>query len=504
MNESSNLMAWPTCPGYVTVRPLNDLSDCKIWLMRRDSDQNYMVLKLCGDAENICSLRQTQVEATRKYVVDFYGTISTQLGDGLLMEYCPGGSLAQLLVERPPFTLGESITALAPIAQTLAALHLSGQRHGDVSASNILLTAHGMPKLGDFQDSAPSFSEGSGAGTPGFMAPEVCLGSSEQQLGEQDVYSLGACLWFLLDGKAPPDPSSRPPVRMIFPDVPELIHELLLDSLHEDPTRRPTAGEFARTLFASAQAQAINWAHCTPEISTHLMATIHPAPQHRSRRQRRKLTPNVAAPYARSAESEWHVPKLKHTPGRNRVMAASGVGAALLALSVLGVNAMGGTLPAFGEKNQAPQIEPSSCKIQDGGNEPGCAWNADVVIANFIRLSEARDKAMRNQNLKALAKIYPADSEQLSRDQQTMDKLKDLGLRLEGLNTHLAEIAIIARGKPDTVVLAALSTQGAYAYVDAGDRVVHEVAQGNEERIEVELKLVEGQWKIGKVISRGI
>jgi len=100
-----------------------------------------MVLKISSEAERICSLRQKQVESARKYVVDFYGTLTTQLGGGILMEYCPGGSLAQLLAERRPFSLGECVTALAPIAQTLSALHASGQVHGDVSVSNVLLTA---------------------------------------------------------------------------------------------------------------------------------------------------------------------------------------------------------------------------------------------------------------------------------------------------------------------------------------------------------------------------
>ncbi|PRA06353.1 hypothetical protein CQ019_02865 [Arthrobacter sp. MYb229] len=502
MNDSNNLLAWPTSPGYVTVRPLKAKSPCKVWLMRRDSDQSYMVLKLSSNAESICSLRQKQVESARKYVIDFYGTLSTQLGEGILMEYCPGGSLAQLLEERAPFSLGECVTALAPVAQTLAALHSTGQVHGDVSAGNVLLTADGMPKLGDFQESRTGIDQTPGSGTPGFMAPEVSAREPEGRLGEQDVYSLGACLWFLLEGTAPPEPNMRPPVTVIFPSVPTLVHELLLDSLHQDPVQRPTAEQFARTLFAAAQAEAITWEQCTPVESTHLMATVHPSEVRGRRRRRRSRRPQAEKGQKDYAAPEWRMHELRRTPGRAKVYLAVAGGVALVGVSFLGVNLVGergqsesGTLSQTQERREP-------CRILDGAVVPACAFSAETVIASFIKLSRERDAALESEDLKALSAIYPPASEQFQRDQQTLERLDSLKLGINGLATRLEDISVTARAQPDTVILRATSTQEAYDYVDSANRVVHQVARGTRERIEVELKLIEGNWKIGKVLSR--
>ncbi|WP_404285673.1 serine/threonine protein kinase [Glutamicibacter arilaitensis] len=502
MSDSNNLLAWPTCTGYVTVRPLTAKSPRKVWLMRRDSDQSYMVLKLSSNAESICSLRQKQVESARKYVIDFYGTLSTQLGEGILMEYCPGGSLAQLLEERSAFSLGECITALAPIAQTLAVLHSSGQIHGDVSASNVLLTADGMPKLGDFQEARTGIDQTPGSGTPGFMAPEVSACEPEGRLGEQDVYSLGACLWFLLEGTAPPEPNMRPPVTVIFPAVPILIHELLLDSLHQDPLQRPTAEQFARTLFAAAQAEPINWEQCTPVDSTHLMATIHPGDSSNRLRRKRPVERKVQKIQNDGGTPVWRMHDLRRTPGRAKVYLAVVGGVALIGASFLGVNLMGEHAQSEKKALSQAQEQPEPCRIQDGAVVPACAFSAETVIASFIKLSHERDVALDTENSKALSAIYPPASEQLQRDRQTLERLDSLELKINGLSTRLEDISVTARARPDTVILSATSTQEAYDYVDSENSVIHQVARGTREHIEVELKLIEGKWKIGKVISR--
>lgn len=502
MSDSNNLLAWPTCPGYVTVRPLNAKSPCKVWLMRRDSDQSYMVLKISSEAERICSLRQKQVESARKYVVDFYGTLTTQLGAGILMEYCPGGSLAQLLEERAPFSLGECVTALAPIAQTLSALHASGQVHGDVSASNVLLTAEGMPKLGDFQEARIASDQSVGSGTPGFMAPEVAACQIESRVGEQDVYSLGACLWFLLEGTAPPEPGQRPPITVIFPQIPTLIHELMLDSLHLDPRQRPTAEQFARTLFAAAQAEPIDWQHCTPTDSTHLMATVHPEVKSKHARVKLRKVKGPKKPSS-AAQSHWQEHELHQTPGRSKVYLTVVGGISLIVVSILGVNLMGDQRNSTKAENTEPAVPVEDCRIQDAAVVPACAFSADVVIANFLKLSGERDAALEAKNIKALARIYPPASEQLERDKQMLDSLAELELGLSGLNTTLEDISIMARAHPDTVILSATSTQEAYDYINAKDQVVHRAASGAHERIQMELKLVEGQWKIGKLLGRG-
>ncbi|GAC1496238.1 MAG: hypothetical protein NVS2B15_18610 [Pseudarthrobacter sp.] len=54
-------------------------------------------------------------------------------GIGLLLDYAPGGSLAELVGSRRRLPVGETVTVLTPIAQALGYLHAKGFTHGDVS-----------------------------------------------------------------------------------------------------------------------------------------------------------------------------------------------------------------------------------------------------------------------------------------------------------------------------------------------------------------------------------
>ena len=68
---------------------------------------------------------------------------------GLLLDYAPGGSLAELVGSRRKLPVGETVTVLTPIAQVLGYLHAKGFTHGDVSPGNVLFTGHGKPMLSD-------------------------------------------------------------------------------------------------------------------------------------------------------------------------------------------------------------------------------------------------------------------------------------------------------------------------------------------------------------------
>ncbi len=503
MNESTNVLSWPISPGYVTVKPLSAKSPCKVWLLRRERDQSYMVLKLSLTMENVTSLRQNSIAQTRKYVVEFYGTLSTQLGDGLLMEYCPGGSLADLVHNRGVFSLGECITALAPVAQTVSVMHSNGTRHGDLSPANVLLTASGMPKIIDFQESATAEQEGSGAGTPGFLAPESRAGALESQVGEQDVYSLATCLWFLLSGQ-PPDPELiRPPASVKFPMLPEILHELLIESLNEDPGCRPTAEQFARTLFSCADAEPIHWEGHVSEEATHLMETIHPdvsggqrrnRSQHKQNRTRYKLLAG--------SEASANLHKLRRTPGGIKVAAALVLGLSVLGGSLVGVNHLRAAIASDPSAKAAAPLDQPSCRIDDAGHEPACIVQQDTVTSAFLDLTKRRDDAMSAMNEKKLKTIYAPGSAQLKRDLETISTLREMKLIFDGLGTRMEDVTVTARGQGNTVMLAATSTQSDYAYQDLKGKHVHTVKSTGPQRVEIELVLIEEHWRIGKVIRR--
>ena len=101
------------------------------------------------------------------------------------LEYAEGGNLAQRLAEGPmsPRPAAELVESLA---RAVHVAHRAGIIHRDLKPSNVLLTAEGVPKVGDFGlakllggDSARTFS-GQVMGTPSYMAPEQAEGHARR------------------------------------------------------------------------------------------------------------------------------------------------------------------------------------------------------------------------------------------------------------------------------------------------------------------------------------
>ncbi|MGP0064428.1 MAG: protein kinase domain-containing protein [Isosphaeraceae bacterium] len=171
------------------------------------------------------------------------------------LEYVEGGNLAQRLAGGPlsPRQAAELVESLA---HSVHAAHRAGIVHRDLKPSNVLLTAEGVPKVGDFglakwlgSDSARTYS-GQVMGTPSYMAPEQAEGRSKDVGPVADVYALGAILYHELTGRPPflgdsaletiklvSTTEAVPPARL-RPDVPRDLETICLKCLEKSPSRR--------------------------------------------------------------------------------------------------------------------------------------------------------------------------------------------------------------------------------------------------------------------------
>jgi serine/threonine protein kinase len=117
-----------------------------------------------------------------------------------VMEYCPGGSLA----EKGRITAEEATDWLRSLAHALALAHGRGLVHRDIKPENILFAADGSPKLCDFgsaqvQDLMGLTATTTFLSTPLYMPPE---GSFSQVADPRwDLYSLGAVFYQALSGR---------------------------------------------------------------------------------------------------------------------------------------------------------------------------------------------------------------------------------------------------------------------------------------------------------------
>lgn len=183
----------------------------------------------------------------------------------IVMEYCEGGSYAQILRREGPLPVDDVVEVGVSIGEALHAAHQAGIVHRDVKPSNILRSRFG-PALTDFGIArAPDELSGTLTRemmTPHHASPEALL--HQAQSGSSDVYSLASTMWTLLVGHPPfVDPNNPdtdmysfrdrvlndPLPTMPRTDVPEWLVQELTRAMAKRPSdRHATAREFADAL----------------------------------------------------------------------------------------------------------------------------------------------------------------------------------------------------------------------------------------------------------------
>ncbi|KAK1699085.1 hypothetical protein QYE76_015782 [Lolium multiflorum] len=122
----------------------------------------------------------------------------------LLLEFAPGGSLAEKVARTGGLDESTVRAYAADLAAGLAYIHGESLVHGDVKARNVVIGADGRAKLADFgcaRKACAGVSKQIIGGTPAFMAPEVARG--EEQGPASDVWALGCTVVEMATGRAP-------------------------------------------------------------------------------------------------------------------------------------------------------------------------------------------------------------------------------------------------------------------------------------------------------------
>ncbi|MCI0398288.1 MAG: SUMF1/EgtB/PvdO family nonheme iron enzyme, partial [Chloroflexi bacterium] len=167
-----------------------------------------------AEARRLSGLGHPQLPAVRDHFC------LEESGQYLVSDYVDGVSLRDLLDQYGPLSSDLIVGWLQNVCRPLAYLHEKKQIHLNVKPANIRLTPAGDVFLVD--TGLPGL--GVSLGTSGYAAPE------QQTQGTvtaaSDVYSLGATLYTLLTGRAPPDALRREsgleelvPAREANPDV---------------------------------------------------------------------------------------------------------------------------------------------------------------------------------------------------------------------------------------------------------------------------------------------
>src|SRR2546427_529411 len=172
-----------TVPGYEVGQLLGFGSHGQVWRGQVARVGTPVALKRIT-APDSATARAARAEAallsalSHPHLIELRECVVLENAVVLVLELADGGSLAELLSRRNRLTPAEVAASLSPVGAALAHAHNEGVLHGDVSASNVLFTPAGYPKLADL-GVARMFGAGFDAlGTPAYVDPVVAAGGA--------------------------------------------------------------------------------------------------------------------------------------------------------------------------------------------------------------------------------------------------------------------------------------------------------------------------------------
>src|SRR5262245_15511466 len=180
----------------------------------------------------------------------------------LVMEYLPGGSLAQRLVASERLAPVQVRRMALDIIAGLEAAHHRGVVHRDVKPANVFFDARGTAKLGDFGVAhlvdLGQTQTGGLIGSLAYMSPEQITGAPISIAA--DLYALGVTLFEAITGRLPflgPDFVAQhlgepaPSASSVSPDLAAGWDAILAGLLVKNPHERtPTLGDLRHQLEA--------------------------------------------------------------------------------------------------------------------------------------------------------------------------------------------------------------------------------------------------------------
>jgi serine/threonine protein kinase/beta-lactam-binding protein with PASTA domain len=231
----------------------------------------------------------------------------------LVMEYLPGITLRDLLLEHRVLTTVQAMDIMEAILSGLAAAHKNGIVHRDLKPENVLLADDGRIKIGDFglarAASANTATGNALLGTIAYLSPElVTRGVADTR---SDIYAVGIMLYEMLAGEQPfkgeqafqiahqhandtvPTPSTK------NPRVPAELDELVLWATARDPEQRPRDAKAMLDQLHETEALLREDGTGTAAITM----------------QRTMIMPSAAAAPPTTADTQILTPKARHRTG---------------------------------------------------------------------------------------------------------------------------------------------------------------------------------------------
>lgn len=208
-------------------------------------------------------------------IVSFYGYCFSDARFGIVMEYCPQGTLRKMIdnlkdsanennglyfsnSSNQTFMKGNlfaKIDVLKQIVSGMCLLHSKGVIHRDLKADNILMNQQFIPKITDFgvsklkEDLTKHMTLGNKFGTAQYLAPEVSSGLPYNE--KCDIYSYGILMHEILFETTDPYPGESSPHILVAHD-PKFRPKLPIFAMSRDEA-------FKRFIFQRNELEKFNY-----------------------------------------------------------------------------------------------------------------------------------------------------------------------------------------------------------------------------------------------------
>jgi serine/threonine protein kinase len=503
-------------PGYDVQALIGFGATGEVWRARELATGAAVAVKRLrdgADPEAVASLRR-EAAVLRSLDTPYVVRLRAVLGEGadtvLVLDLAGGGSLAALLARRGSLDPGEVVTIAAPLAQALAAAHARGLVHGDVTPSNVLFTADGMPLLADLGLARLAGQPRAGVdGTAEYVDPVVAAGGVPDTAS--DVWALAAVCHHLLSGTAPHDGVSaddvlaaarageRAPLGLLAPSAPRPLVAAIELALQADPAARPDAATFAAALRRSHAAAPVRFvgglaaAAPVPELRpTHAVHSgPRPAPLPADRgpgRRRALVVAGAVAGLALAAAVGW-------LSGRSGAADAAGAVAAPVPATSRPESSRpsrpGSSRPSRPESPGAAPVRPPDWRV------PARAPDWRAVLGG---LDLARARAFATGDAGGLLGVYAPGSALLPVDRAAIAQLEEAGWTARGVH-HLVQRVSVVSSDRRTATLRVVDVLAPYTVVDGTGRVVRRADGRSAAAFSVTLVRTGAGWRLLRLVA---
>ena len=247
---------------YRVVRLVGRGGMSEVWLLEIESREEFCAVKILDPvkADEDETLRKRFLsEAKLAMSIEHPNFVKVyDIGEDpvtrlcyIIMEYVPGGTLAELISREGRLPFVTAVRLVRDLATLLSHVKSKGMVHRDLKPANIMFAADGSFRVadlgsvrlnaiaGDGMSPALTAKIGSFVGTPAYMAPEQMVDPRGVD-ARADIYSLGVMFFEMLTGRRPyPNLTSLqimakavtgepiPDVRTVDPSVPAVIANVI-------------------------------------------------------------------------------------------------------------------------------------------------------------------------------------------------------------------------------------------------------------------------------------